>query len=49
MSKVFYYLQDSRQIELLKELMDLHKDMVVFLLSMLEGKMSKYPAFYTLC
>ncbi|XP_070696712.1 ryanodine receptor 2 [Pempheris klunzingeri] len=29
--------QDSRQIELLKELMDLHKDMVVFLLSMLEG------------
>ncbi|XP_068576132.1 ryanodine receptor 2 isoform X5 [Cebidichthys violaceus] len=29
--------QDSRQIELLKELMDLEKDMVVFLLSMLEG------------
>uniref|UniRef100_A0A3P8S6G8 Ryanodine receptor 2 n=1 Tax=Amphiprion percula TaxID=161767 RepID=A0A3P8S6G8_AMPPE len=29
--------QDSRQIELLKELMDLQKDMVVFLLSMLEG------------
>ncbi|KAM4729154.1 ryanodine receptor 2-like [Anableps anableps] len=29
--------QDSRQIKLLKELMDLLKDMVVFLLSMLEG------------
>ncbi|XP_061915089.1 ryanodine receptor 2-like isoform X1 [Entelurus aequoreus] len=29
--------QDSRQIDLLKELMDLQKDMVVFLLSMLEG------------
>ncbi|KAK7901892.1 hypothetical protein WMY93_018661 [Mugilogobius chulae] len=29
--------QDSRQIELLKEFMDLQKDMVVFLLSMLEG------------
>ncbi|XP_061600533.1 ryanodine receptor 2 isoform X1 [Cololabis saira] len=29
--------QDSRQTELLKELMDLQKDMVVFLLSMLEG------------
>uniref|UniRef100_A0A3P9I4J1 Ryanodine receptor 2b (cardiac) n=1 Tax=Oryzias latipes TaxID=8090 RepID=A0A3P9I4J1_ORYLA len=29
--------QDSRQNELLKELMDLQKDMVVFLLSMLEG------------
>ncbi|XP_061692591.1 ryanodine receptor 2 [Syngnathoides biaculeatus] len=29
--------QDSRQIGLLKELMDLQKDMVVFLLSMLEG------------
>ncbi|XP_028278418.1 ryanodine receptor 2 [Parambassis ranga] len=29
--------QDPRQIDLLKELMDLQKDMVVFLLSMLEG------------
>ncbi|KAL0964499.1 hypothetical protein UPYG_G00324660 [Umbra pygmaea] len=29
--------QDSRQIELLKEFMDLQKDMVVMLLSMLEG------------
>ncbi|XP_068597641.1 ryanodine receptor 2-like [Brachionichthys hirsutus] len=29
--------QDSRQFVLLKELMDLQKDMVVFLLSMLEG------------
>nr|XP_057915111.1 ryanodine receptor 2 isoform X2 [Doryrhamphus excisus] len=29
--------QDSKHIELLKELMDLQKDMVVFLLSMLEG------------
>lgn len=33
-----FILQDVRQIELLKELMDLQKDMVVFLLSMLEGK-----------
>lgn len=32
------YIQDSSQIELLKELMDLLKDMVVMLLSMLEGK-----------
>uniref|UniRef100_A0A2K6F9M5 Ryanodine receptor 2 n=1 Tax=Propithecus coquereli TaxID=379532 RepID=A0A2K6F9M5_PROCO len=31
------YFQDSSQIELLKELMDLQKDMVVMLLSMLEG------------
>lgn len=31
-------IQDSSQIELLKELMDLLKDMVVMLLSMLEGK-----------
>ncbi|KAI5618783.1 ryanodine receptor 2 isoform X1 [Silurus asotus] len=31
------YIQDSSQIELLKELMDLLKDMVVMLLSMLEG------------
>ncbi|OWK63131.1 Ryanodine receptor 2 [Lonchura striata] len=31
------YIQDSSQIELLKELMDLQKDMVVMLLSMLEG------------
>lgn len=30
-------LQDSSQIELLKELMDLLKDVVVMLLSMLEG------------
>lgn len=30
-------IQDSSQIELLKELMDLLKDMVVMLLSMLEG------------
>ncbi|XP_029031557.1 ryanodine receptor 2 isoform X4 [Betta splendens] len=39
---VFAHMQmklsrDSRQIELLKQLMDLQKDMVVFLLSMLEG------------
>ena len=34
----YYFLQDSSQIELLKELMDLQKDMVVMLLSMLEGK-----------
>ncbi|TRY95484.1 hypothetical protein DNTS_003975, partial [Danionella cerebrum] len=31
------YIQDSSQIELLKALMDLQKDMVVLLLSMLEG------------
>lgn len=31
-------MQDLRQIEILKELLDLQKDMVVFLLSMLEGK-----------
>ena len=34
-------LQDSSQIELLKELMDLQKDMVVMLLSMLEGRSKK--------
>lgn len=33
-----FLMQDSKQIKLLKELMDLQKDMVVFLLSMLEGK-----------
>uniref|UniRef100_A0A8C3CXD0 Ryanodine receptor 2 n=1 Tax=Cairina moschata TaxID=8855 RepID=A0A8C3CXD0_CAIMO len=33
----FTYNRDSSQIELLKELMDLQKDMVVMLLSMLEG------------
>ena len=31
-------LSDSSQIELLKELLDLQKDMVVMLLSLLEGK-----------
>lgn len=31
-------VQDSSQIDLLKELMDLQKDMVVMLLSMLEGR-----------
>lgn len=31
------FFKDSSQIELLKELMDLQKDMVVMLLSMLEG------------
>lgn len=30
--------QDSSQIELLKELMDLQKDMVVMMLSLLEGE-----------
>lgn len=29
--------QDSSQIELLKELMDLQKDMIVMMLSLLEG------------
>lgn len=32
-----FVLQDSSQIELLKELLDLLKDMVVMLLSLLEG------------
>lgn len=32
--------QDSSQIELLKELMDLQKGMVVMLLSMLEGRLA---------
>lgn len=32
------FCQDSSQIDLLKELMDLQKDMVVMLLSMLEGR-----------
>lgn len=32
-------LQDSSQIGLLKELLDLQKDMVVMLLSLLEGEM----------
>ena len=31
-------LQDSSQIELLKELMDLQKDMIVMMLSLLEGE-----------
>lgn len=35
--------QDSSQIELLKELMDLQKDMVVMLLSMLEGSLGSCP------
>ncbi|XP_056627769.1 ryanodine receptor 2 isoform X3 [Triplophysa dalaica] len=35
--RVVFILKDSSQIELLKELMDLQKDMVVMLLSMLEG------------
>lgn len=34
---ICHCFQDSSQIELLKELMDLQKDMVVMLLSMLEG------------
>jgi len=36
--KIVLFLQDSSQIELLKALMDLQKDMVVMLLSMLEGR-----------
>lgn len=36
------FFQDSSQIELLKELMDLQKDMVVMLLSMLEGSFELY-------
>lgn len=34
----FGFVQDSSQIELLKELMDLQKDMVVMMLSLLEGR-----------
>lgn len=34
---LFFLIQDSAQIELLKELLDLLKDMVVMLLSLLEG------------
>ena len=43
-------MQDSRQINLLKELMDLQKDMVVMLLSLLEGRlvMQFSPGFYRL-
>lgn len=36
----FLYMQDSSQIDLLKALMDLQKDMVVMLLSMLEGRIN---------
>ena len=32
------FVQDSSQIELLKELMDLQQDMIVMMLSLLEGK-----------
>lgn len=39
---VWPLLQDSSQIGLLKELLDLQKDMVVMLLSLLEGA-SIYP------
>lgn len=35
---VCFWPQDSSQIGLLKELLDLQKDMVVMLLSLLEGK-----------
>lgn len=38
-------MQDSSQIELLKALMDLQKDMVVMLLSMLEGRMNFKDVF----
>lgn len=37
----FFLLQDSSQIELLKELMDLQKDMIVMLLSLLEGSLTQ--------
>lgn len=36
----FFSPQDSSQIELLKELMDLQKDMIVMMLSLLEGSIS---------
>lgn len=35
---IVHLFQDSSQIELLKELMDLQKDMVVMMLSLLEGE-----------
>lgn len=34
-----FYPQDSSQIKLLKELMDLQKDMIVMMLSLLEGSL----------
>lgn len=37
---MFPDFQDSSQIGLLKELLDLQKDMVVMLLSLLEGRVS---------
>ncbi len=37
--------QDSSQIGLLKELLDLQKDMVVMLLSLLEGKKCLFIKF----
>lgn len=36
------YLQDSTQLELLREFMKLQKEMMIMLLSMLEGKSSKF-------
>lgn len=43
----FCFVQDSSQIDLLKELMDLQKDMVVMLLSLLEGRHSFPPLHQT--
>jgi len=34
---VFFLLQDPEQLELLREFMKLQKDMMIMLLSMLEG------------
>ena len=35
--RLVVFVQDSSQIELLKELMDLQQDMIVMMLSLLEG------------
>lgn len=41
--------QDSSQIGLLKELLDLQKDMVVMLLSLLEGEGREGGSFVSVC
>lgn len=43
------FLQDSSQIGLLKELLDLQKDMVVMLLSLLEGLSVSLAVFCLFC
>lgn len=48
-SYLCFFSQDSSQIDLLKELMDLQKDMVVMLLSMLEGNNPQAVPFNCSC